>query len=167
MSTEKKWYVIYTKPRWEKKVAGLLDNKAIEFYCPLNKVNRKWSDRIKVVHEPLFKGYIFVKLTEHTKWDIKMVDGVINFIYWLGKPAVVKQIDIDNIKKFLNEFEDVKVVDTSLQPNDEVQVKQGALMNYKGIILEIKGNTAKIKIDSMGISLIATIENSNLSKSIS
>ena len=164
MSTEKKWYVIYTKPRWEKKVASLLEAKEIQYYCPLNKVNKQWSDRIKVVQEPLFKGYVFVQLEEQNKWDIKLVDGVINFIYWLGKPAVVKQVEIDNIKKFLNEFDDVKVIDESLKSNDAVFVKQGLLMNYKGIILEIKGNSATVKIDSMGISLVATIKNINLLK---
>ncbi|HEV7622062.1 MAG TPA: transcription termination/antitermination NusG family protein, partial [Flavisolibacter sp.] len=49
-----KWYAIYTRPRWEKKVNGLLIQKGIESYCPLNKVRRKWSDRIKLVEEPLF-----------------------------------------------------------------------------------------------------------------
>jgi transcription antitermination factor NusG len=62
--TTKKWFAIYTRPRWEKKVHKLLEEKGIECYCPLNKVHRKWSDRIKIVEEPLFKSYVFVKLTE-------------------------------------------------------------------------------------------------------
>ncbi|HMJ47328.1 MAG TPA: transcription termination/antitermination NusG family protein, partial [Ferruginibacter sp.] len=55
----KKWYVVYTRPRWEKKVAATLDERGVENYCPLNRVNRQWSDRKKVVLEPLFKGYVF------------------------------------------------------------------------------------------------------------
>lgn len=167
MTVDKKWYVIYTKPRWEKKVASLLQKKEVTFYCPLNKVSRTWSDRVKIIEEPLFKGYIFVYLSEQTKWDIKMVDGVINFIYWLGKPAVVKQTEIDNIKKFLHEFDNVKVEDIGLQANDAVTVAQGVLMNYNGIVLQIKGKYAIVKIDSMGISLVATMENKNLLKVIS
>jgi transcription antitermination factor NusG len=56
-----KWYAVYTRPRWEKKVAALLLHKGIESYCPLNKVRRRWSDRTKTIEEPLFKSYVFVK----------------------------------------------------------------------------------------------------------
>ena len=59
-----KWYAVYTKPRWEKKVNSLLLQKGIEVYCPLNKVRRKWSDRIKTIEEPLFKSYVFVKIKD-------------------------------------------------------------------------------------------------------
>ncbi|MBL0358846.1 MAG: UpxY family transcription antiterminator [Chitinophagaceae bacterium] len=62
---------MYTKPRWEKKVACLLDEKGIENYCPLNKVVKQWSDRKKVVLEPVFKSYVFVKILEDKKWDLK------------------------------------------------------------------------------------------------
>ena len=64
MATEKKWYALYTKPRWEKKVYRLLSERGMEAYCPLNKVKKKWSDRIKLVEEPLFKSYVFVHTEE-------------------------------------------------------------------------------------------------------
>ena len=51
---------MYTRPRWEKKIASLLDSRGIENYLPLNKILKQWSDRKKIVQEPLFKGYIFV-----------------------------------------------------------------------------------------------------------
>ena len=73
MNDEKKWYVIYTRPRWEKKVASLLQAKAIEHYCPLNRVMKQWSDRKKIVLEPLFKGYIFVKVKESVRYGVYAV----------------------------------------------------------------------------------------------
>jgi transcription antitermination factor NusG len=161
---EKKWYVLYTKPRWEKKVAAILLARDIAHYCPLNRVNKQWTDRVSVVKEPLFKGYIFVQLTELNKWDIKLVEGVLNFVYWLGKPAVVKSEDIDTIKKFLDEFDDVSVVDEQLTKNERVLVKRGLMMDYKGLVLEIIDNKAKVLIDSMGVALIAIFEQKNLMK---
>src|SRR5437870_7911065 len=104
-----KWYAIYTRPRWEKKVNGLLIQKGIESYCPLNKVRRKWSDRIKVVEEPLFKSYVFVKTDEGTRTQVRMTAGVINFVYWDGKPAIIKEKEIATIKRFLDEHENVEV----------------------------------------------------------
>lgn len=156
------WYVVYTRPRWEKKVATTLADRGIVHYCPLNKVQKQWSDRKKVVMEPLFKGYVFVQLEEQKKWDAKLVDGILNYVYWLGKPAVVRPEEIDTIRKFLQEFEGVEVVNASLGSNDKVIVKQGILMNYKGIVLEVAGNKAKVNIESMGLQLSAVFDVKNL-----
>lgn len=162
MNEEKKWYVVYTRPRWEKKVAGILLAKGIEHYCPLNKVLKQWSDRKKIVLEPLFKGYIFVKLADTGKWDIKNIDGILNFVYWLGKPAIVKEAEIVTIKKFLQEFSAVEVIERRLDINSKVLIKQGVLMNYHGIIVEILGNKARVNIESMGIQLSAVFDKKNL-----
>jgi len=163
MLEEKKyWYVVYTKPRWEKKVARILDEKGIENYCPLNRVLRKWSDRNKIVFEPLFKGYVFVKVTDALKWDIRMVDGLLNYVHWLGKPAKVNDDEINTIRKFLQEFSNIEIVDFSLNKNTEVIIRSGVMMNYKGVIVEVVGNKARVKIDSMGLQLSALFDKKNL-----
>jgi len=162
MNEEKKWYVVYTRPRWEKKVAGILLAKGIEHYCPLNKVMKQWSDRKKIILEPLFKGYVFVKIPETLKWDIKNIDGILNYVYWLGKPAIVKEEEIDTIRKFLQEFRDIEVIDKQLAVHSKVLIKQGVLMNFHGIIIEVIGNKAKVNIESMGIQLSAMFDKKNL-----
>jgi transcription antitermination factor NusG len=158
------WHAVYTKPRWEKKVAALLEAKGIEYYCPLNKVVKQWSDRKKTVLEPLFKSYVFVQVAEEKKWDLLNIAGIINYVTWLGKPAKIKEDEIETIRKFLKEFESVEVVDGSLEVNGTVKVKQGVLMNYEGILLHVYGNRASVKIDSMGLQLITTIDKKNLEK---
>lgn len=164
MSNTKKWYVVYTKPRWEKKVAVLLTDKGVENYCPLNRVSKKWSDRKKVVLEPLFKGYVFVALAISNKWEVKNTEGILNFVHWNGKPATVKEKEINIIKKFLQEFDDIIVSNSKLSPDDEVEIKQGVLMNFKGIVLEVTGNSAKVKIEGMGLTLTAIFDKKNLEK---
>ena len=159
---QKKWFVVYTIPRWEKKVALLLQQKGIEHYCPINKVTRQWSDRRKIVVEPLFKGYVFVKVSEALKWEIKEIDGILNYVYWLGKPALVKDAEIDTIKKFLHEFTEVEVINPQLEVDSKVIIKQGVLMDYHGIIVEVSGTKAKVKISSMGLILSAVFDKKNL-----
>lgn len=156
------WYAVYTRPRWEKKVARLLDEKGIEAYCPLNKVYRQWSDRRKMVLEPLFKGYVFVRTEDGVKWDVKKIDGILNFVYWNGKPAIVRDGEIETIRKFLSEFSDVEVEDLKLAVQTPVRIRHGVLMNYHGIVVEVMGNKAKVKIESMGIQLSAIFEKKNL-----
>jgi len=152
------WFVVYTKPRWEKKIAAVLDARGIEHYCPLNRIQKQWSDRKKIIYEPLFKGYIFVKVDEARKWDIKQIEGIINYVYWLGKPAKVKEEEIITIRKFLSEFDNVEVTENSIGKSTKVQISQGVLMNYKGVVVELLGNKARVQIDSMGIRLSAILE---------
>lgn len=158
------WHAVYTKPRWEKKVAALLESKGIEYYCPLNKVVKQWSDRKKTVLEPLFKSYVFVQVAEDKKWELLNITGILNYVTWLGKPAKIKESEIATIRKFLKEFNSVEVVDGPLEINSKVQVKQGALMNYRGILLQISGNRASVRIESMGLQLITLIDKKHLEK---
>ena len=158
------WYALITRPRWEKKIAQILETKGIENYCPLNKVVKQWSDRKKIVLEPIFKSYVFVKVEEQKKWDVKRIDGILNYVYWLGKPAKIKEEEITTIKKFLHEFSDVTVEQIGLQVNQKVRVRQGILMNYEGILLELSGSRAFVKIESMGLQLSAHFDKKNLEK---
>jgi len=159
---KKTWYAVYTRPRWEKKVAASLLEAGIENYCPINKVTRQWSDRKKVVLEPVFKGYVFVKVEEAKKWEVTNVSGILNYVYWLGKPAKIREEEIDMIKKFLNEFNDVQVEAKGFVVNSEVRIKQGVLMNYHGIVVEVLGNRAVVKIDSLDLQLSAHFDKKNL-----
>lgn len=156
------WYAVYTRPRWEKKVAALLEKAEIEHYCPLNKKLSQWADRKKTILEPLFKGYVFVQVSENKKWELMQVNGIVNYVHWLGKPAVIRDEEIQTIRKFLNEFESVELEENSIPEKATVKIKQGVLMNYKGMVLELMGNKARVRIESMGIQLSAIFEKRNL-----
>jgi len=76
-----RWYAVYTRPRWEKKVAGSLTRKKIENYCPFNRVLHQWSDRKKIVLEPLFTSYLFVRISGEEQLAVRQTEGVINFVF--------------------------------------------------------------------------------------
>ncbi len=156
------WYAVYTKPRWEKKVAELFSRKNIENYCPLNRVHKQWSDRKKIVLEPLFTSYVFVRISQADQLAVRQTDGVINFVYWLSKPAVIREDEIDIIKRFLNEHDNVQVEKTPVTINDRVRVVNGPLMMREGSVLEVKHKTVKVCLPTLGYTLVAEIEKSNL-----
>ena len=164
-SVKKNWYAVYTKPRWEKKVHSRLEEKGIEAYSPLNRVRKKWSDRIKWVEEPLFKSYVFVKITEEDKTRVRMVDGVVNFVYWLGKPAVIKNAEIEAIRNFLNEYDEVVAEPIELAKNMKVTIRGGALMDKEGKVIQVFNNKVQVVIESIGYALVAVINKSNISMS--
>lgn len=159
---KKNWYAVYTKPRWEKKVYSLLTEKGKEAYCPLNRVRKKWSDRVKWVDEPLFKSYVFVKIAESEMTRVRMVNGVVNFVYWLGKPAIVKDREIEIIRKFLNDYIDVSAEPLDLHAEAKVIIQCGAFMGKKATVIKVINNRVRVNIESIGFSLVATINKSNL-----
>jgi transcription antitermination factor NusG len=161
----KKWLVVYTKPRWEKKVNTSLVKKGIEAYCPLNKVRRKWSDRMKTIEEPLFKSYVFVKVEDAGMTEVRFVDGVLNYVYWNGKPAIVREEEIIEIKKFMSEYEDVEVSSIELKPADAVVLNAGVMMGATGRVMRMMGNnTVEVRIDSLGFILTAKFDKKTVSK---
>ena len=159
---EKKWYAIYTKPRWEKKVDKLLTEKGMESYCPLQKIQRQWSDRKKIVEEPLFKSYVFVRIPAEEQTALRMVNGVVNFVYWMGKPAIVKDHEIQTIRRFMNEYDNVEVTQTHIEAGSKVVVQSGVLMGKSGTVKQVLHKKVEVFIESIGFTLTAYVEKSKI-----
>ena len=161
--SSKKWFALYTKPRWEKKVNASLFQRGFEAYCPLNKVRRKWSDRMKTIEEPLFKSYVFVHIEDEQRPEVRFVDGILNYVYWNGKPAVVKDEEIIEIKKFLSEYEDVEVSNIDVKPADEVMIQSGVMMGKTGRVIRVLSKSmVEVYVDSLGFKLTAKFEKKSL-----
>jgi transcription antitermination factor NusG len=162
MEVKQQWYAVYTKPRWEKKVAELLKRKRIENFCPLNKVLKQWADRRKVVEEPLFTSYVFVYGSAADLTSIKQTDGVLNFVYWLGRPAVIRDQEIEAIKDFLTVHRNVQVEKISVNVNDQIRILSGPLRSREGEILEVMNKTVKVFLPSLGYAMCAEVEKANV-----
>jgi transcription termination/antitermination protein NusG len=161
-SQEINWYAVYTRTRWEKKVAKQLLQKQIEHYCPLNMVQRQWSDRKKVVLEPLFTSYVFVRIRHTQQSLVREVSGIMNFVYWLKKPAIIKDEEINMVKKFMSEYRNVKLEKLVVNVNDQVRIIGGPLMEREGNVLEVKHKTVKVFLPSLGYAILAEIEKENI-----
>ena len=163
ISPEASWLAVYTKPRWEKKVHARLQAKGIVSYCPLNVVHRQWSDRIKKVEEPLFKSYVFVQVLPPAQSEVRLTEGVINFVYWNGKPAVIPPNEIDTIRRFLNEYDDVEALPV-LAPGQRVQIQSGLMMGATAVVEKIDNRWVEVSIDSIGYRLRAKIDSRRLQR---
>jgi transcription antitermination factor NusG len=159
-----KWYAVYTRPHWEKRVAKRLEDKGIITYCPLNKVMRQWHDRKKMVLEPLFRSYVFVYVDLNDRTQVLQTIGALNFVNWLGRPAPISEKEIEEIRKFLKENSNVTVEGGSFKINDEVNIAAGPFISQKGKIIQIKRSTVKIFLPSLGIALYAEIDKSDIEK---
>ncbi len=152
------WHVLYTKPRNEKKVAQRLRENNLEIYCPLVKEVRQWSDRKKKVEIPLFNSYVFVKIKEQQKNIVFNCPGVIRYLYWLGKPALVRDEEIETIKKWLDNegYDECKI--ENLNAGDRIKIKSGAFKDEEGVIKYIAKDHLKLLLSSLGCAVIVKLK---------
>ena len=145
------WYALYTKPRWEKKAASRLEELGIETYCPTITEVRQWSDRKKKVTSPLFKSYVFVHLPEKERGKVFEVPGVVQYIFWLGKPAVIRDEEIEVIRQWLEDdrVEDVEVGD--LSPGDKITIANGSFKGKDAIVSEIGKKRLRLVLKNLGM----------------
>lgn len=147
------WFALYTKPRNEKKVAEQLEKLGIEVYCPLVAVVKQWSDRKKTIQQPLFNSYVFVRLEEKERDKVFQVPGVVRYLFWLGKPAIVRDDEVKNIQELLLESYK-EVVVTGLVPGSKVTLDEGVFKGQMATYIEKKGNKTILVLDSLGMTLI-------------
>ena len=145
------WYVLYTRSRYEKKVEEELIKRGFESYCPKVKKLKKWRYRNKIVEEPLFKSYCFVKILEKQKYEVLSTLGVVKFISFGGKSATLRSEIVERIKSLLNEFESNEVNIEKLNEKDNVIIKSGVFIDNHGIVLEDKPKYVVLFIKELGI----------------
>ncbi len=155
----KNWYVLYVKPKNEKKVAERLSIQNIDVYCPMIKEIKQWSDRKKKIEVPLFKSYVFVNISECERQKVFEVPGVVRYLFWLGKPAIVREVEMETLKKWLSNDTVENYTLTKLESGDRVAIKNGALKNKKAEIIEIGKTRVKLILEGMGVVLNMKIKN--------
>ncbi len=153
MSENKKWFVAYTRPGHERKLAETLTRKKIENYCAFNTVMRPSIDRRRPIQEPLFNSYLFVRISESQIPFLLEVDGIVNMIFWLGKPAVIDPAEIVAMKEFLRLHPTVKL--------GKIHVRAALGPDHSSLILnedyakQTKSKFVKLILPSLGYMMIA------------
>jgi len=146
------WYVLYTRPKCEKKVEQKLLSLGIEAYCPTRPEIRFWSDRKKRIDVPLLSSMVLVKIDDKDINTVFECSLVVRYMFWLGRRAIVRQSEIDILKKYLNE--DYSFIESAL-----VDIKVGDNLNLssfnyeQGVVESISNNNIWINLKSIGYSV--------------
>lgn len=137
--------------------------KGIEAYCPVQEVLKQWSDRRKKVQEPLFKSYVFVQIEQSEKLETLQTRGVVGFVKWLGKPAVIQPGEIAAIKEFLQEYQNIQLrAFDRYDQGDEVRISYGPLSGSHGRVVRQKKHKVTLRIEQLGLDLVAELPKSHL-----
>jgi transcription antitermination factor NusG len=155
------WYALYTKPRNEKKVAESLQKMGIDSYCPMVTQIRVWSDRKKKVSVPLINSYVFVNISESERQKVFEVTGVVRFVFWLQKPAIIRDEEIEILKKSL-----VHTMESfELQPyrkGDKINITQGPFVGQNAIIQAVSNNSLVVVLENLGFKIILNRKDSKV-----
>jgi transcription antitermination factor NusG len=154
---QKQWYAVYTRPKAEKKLVAVLCKKRIQHYCPMNRhVVPTVFDKNKIVIEPLFPNYVFVKITEAEFSLIKGMSEVINLLYWIGRPVVIRDMEIENLKNFVEHYNNIILEKTPVSLNNMVRItsKMPARVAEDNVIV-MQSNIVKLTLPSLGYIICA------------
>ena len=158
MDENKKWYIVHTKAGREKRVAEILGRRKIENYCPINKITRHQNDREKLMYEPVFRSYAFVRIFEHEILGLQDIHGVISFVYWLNKPVVIHDSEIETIKDFLNKYASVKLEKTDVHANGAARAIDSRFTGGEENVPDVKNGIAKVLLPSLGYLMLGETE---------
>ena len=147
------WYVLYTSPRAEKQGQERVAAQGIESWLPLHRSPRVWSDRVKMVDIPLFNSYVFVKCTDIKLRDLLRIYGVSRIVYYDGKPAIIRQKEIDAIKDFLTQ-----AAEKPLIVGDDVEILCGVMKNVSGKVKKVKGNHLVLFLEQLGATVSVKLD---------
>lgn len=157
------WYAFYTFPRAEKKVSEKLVKHGIEHYLPLMKTLKQWSDRKKMVIEPVFKSYIFIKVLQDDIKKVIPIDGILKVISFGNIPQIIPDNQIEFLRLLLESPDEIEIK-SNLQSGDQVRVIQGPLSGAEGFLSETSSKNFIINIDIVGHSIAIGVNPAFLEK---
>jgi len=155
---QKNWYLVYTKPKCENKVASILTRKKLEAFCPQNRKQAKQLRRIKLVFEPLFSSYVFVCTEEQNIPMIRQTENVLSLVYWKGKPAIIKPEEIAMIRSFIKDHQDIKLEKIEVNPDEKTRILNQPNYIMDGNILSLKNKSIRANLPSLGFNMVAEFE---------
>ena len=149
---KKKWFVVYTKPQQELKVSQELTSMGITNYCPTITLVKQYSDRKKKVNKPLLPSYVMVNLEENQREKVFSCNGIVRYLFYLGKPAVVAAFEIDLMHDHLNGvYRDFNI--TTLTIGDIHTITEGPLSGISGKVVQTDRKKVKLELASLGMQI--------------
>ena len=144
------WFAIYTRPKNEKKVAEQLFKLGIDVYCPMVTQMNQWSDRKKKVESPLIRSDVFVNLEEKDRNSVFEVHGIVRYLYWLGKPAIIQDNEIELLRDSLKGILSSVEVE-GIQPGDSLTITKGPFQGKEGVVSQVEKNKIRLVLKELGV----------------
>jgi transcription antitermination factor NusG len=159
-----RWYAIYTRSRFEKRAADLLQEKKIFTFLPLLQQMHRWSDRWSKVEVPAFTCYAFVRImaTADVRVEVLRTPGVLGFVGRGGLGASIPNEEIENLRTVFKERIPC-TVHPFLNAGRRVRIRGGSLDGIEGILVRQNQDLSLVvSVELLGRSLSIRAEGYNL-----
>ena len=148
MANEKNWFIAYIRPRSEKRVTEILTRRKVVHYYP-NLLNHNGLRKSKDDIHRQFNCIVFLHLTDAELQSVQHVDGITGFMFWLNKPAIMKEEEIEAIKQFIHNNEKISIEKTDVTGNlDSIRFRNSVTEKN-----EVESH--RLHLTSLGFSLLA------------
>jgi transcriptional antiterminator NusG len=155
---KKNWHAVYTKLNCELRVTAQLNRKKIENFCPVNNVSNNTGYRKKWTSIPLFQSLVFVYVSETEMSAVKQTGDILNFLYWLGVPAVISIDEIENIERFANDYNHIKIEKSAVNPCAASQITSYSQKDN----MSSSHTVVKMLLPSLGFTIMASVETATI-----
>jgi transcriptional antiterminator NusG len=137
---EPRWYAVYTRSRFEKKMLAELADRSIDVFLPMREILSRWKDRKKRIWVPLFPSYIFVNQvdTPENRHRVLNVPGAVRFVGREGHAEPIPDEQIISVRRFLESSISVDPY-PYLQIGRRVEIIAGPLKGIVGMLVQKKG----------------------------
>ncbi len=153
------WMVVYTRSNFERKVDKNLKEQGIISYCPLITSRNQWADRVKTIEKPFFSSYLFVKASPLEVNKVRYSSGVINLLSNDGKPVIITEDEIEQIRLITKNYADAEVVSLkSLKVGDKVKITDGLLLNQEGFVNKVMGTKVLMIIEQLDCAVVVKVK---------
>ena len=154
LNSNRKWHAVYTKPRHEKKALERLSINGFEVFCPMTITLKQWSDRKKKISTPLIPSYIFVHVNEKEKSKVLEDPSVLNYIYWLGKPAIIRDYEIKRLKGLISKEKMQEFEIKKLKIGEKISITKGYLKDENATIKKVNNKNIYVELSELGIIVV-------------
>jgi transcription antitermination factor NusG len=144
-SSETAWFAVQTRPRHEKRVAAEVESKGISVFLPLFSERHQWSDRRRLVHMPLFSGYVFIRLAQtiESRISVLRTNGVMKLVGARGIGVPIPEKEIEAIQTVLTQRVPF-AHHPFLNVGRRVRIGGGSLNGLEGILVAKNGDESLV-----------------------
>jgi transcription antitermination factor NusG len=140
-----RWFAIRTSPRWEALASTELTQRGLETYLPVCRVKRRWSDRTKIMDQPLFPGYLFGRFHLNDRVRELQAPGVKQILGIGNTPAPISAAELDNLRKLVA-ANPVMVPWPYLQAGQRIRIDRGPLAGVRGFVVRAGEESLRIVV---------------------
>ncbi|WP_308990383.1 UpxY family transcription antiterminator [Mariniflexile litorale] len=154
------WYVLYVKSKQEFKVQDYLNKLDLELeaFCPYRIELKQWSDRKKKIAVPLISSIVLIKTKEINRDKVFSVPGTIRYLFWLGKPAIVKEFEVEQLLSISHNENIISHEVEEIKLGKHIDLTRFGFSNRTGVIQRVSNNVFWVVLESLGYTLKLTLK---------